>query len=255
MLERLAAALNVHLHSIYAFLFIYSFYQITSYTLQLYYYYLQRDRVSDWKCQPNAPPLPGKQDAGWIPWLPIFEPFGYKKPGAGRFPYGWILSMINMVVGSLCAAVATEGVMRGKSSLLFDDFQWARDCIGFFLACTLEQVAEYWWHRGMHSATLYSFCHRVHHANRAPSPFDGIVIHFILCFLVSFLSWLSNRIIFSSHRYVDSSIRGIRLLLYSLFSRVPGLDALVLHVWLHGNHGIVRRYRSLGYQIPRARYL
>lgn len=165
----------LHIEAYAAAAFIFVFYHVANYAMQVLFYYRRRDDERAWKAQPGVAPCASERD--WVPWLPLLEPFGFVKPGAPRYPLGWLLATVNICIGSAAAGVTAELVMRNASRLQFDEFEWRRDVLGIVWACTIEQIVEYFWHRAMHTAWLYSHLHRIHHANRAPSPFDDMLIH------------------------------------------------------------------------------
>jgi sterol desaturase/sphingolipid hydroxylase (fatty acid hydroxylase superfamily) len=47
----------------------------------------------------------------------------------------------------------------------------------FLLAVAFENVAEYYWHRMMHTKLFYATFHKYHHWYKAPEPWDDMYIH------------------------------------------------------------------------------
>ena len=75
---------------------------------------------------------------------------------------------------------AVELTTRGWSGVLFDWDEaggWAGVAAGAALAVVYENVAEYVWHRAMHTRFLYTRLHKLHHYYKAPTPFDDMFVH------------------------------------------------------------------------------
>ena len=168
----------LHVLSLAVALFILFFYLVTNALLQVIFY-TRRDR--SWKTQPTAPPVASA--AAWVPWLPCLVPCGRVKAGAPRLlsAGGWALASANTLLAAVAAGATAEAAMRGWSTLhgrpLAGVHAWAEAAVGFAAAIALESVLEYYWHRVMHWRFCYRTCHRIHHAAKAPSPFDDMLIH------------------------------------------------------------------------------
>ena len=169
---------GINVMSIAVSAFILFFYLITNYLLQLIFY-TRRDRR--WKLQPVVPPL--ARAPARVPWLPALVPCGYIKAGAPRLlaDGGWVLASINTLLAAAAAGATAEATFRGCSALhmhtLVGVRDWAASVSGFIAAVAMESVLEYYWHRAMHWRWCYRTCHRIHHASKAPSPFDDMLIH------------------------------------------------------------------------------
>lgn len=158
--------------SVFWFFVIVLGYALKSLFLQFFFYYRRRDDVATWKTQPGD--LSGVGKVFGVPALSM-------KPG--RRPYHRIFTSVNLFMAGLFAAGTSELCIRGHCrmrdlSLSSLTTEGLLKVFGMLLVCIFyEVVAEYYWHRAMHSRYCYAHFHRFHHAYRAPSVFDDMYIH------------------------------------------------------------------------------
>jgi sterol desaturase/sphingolipid hydroxylase (fatty acid hydroxylase superfamily) len=147
-------------------------YIVQSSALQLWFYYLKNpSNVSSWKTQHRV----GIRHLGVIWTIPILSK---KKPDRANDHV--FLATLNLVNASLFAFFVTEICMRGRSKM---DFSSAKDyritfiLRDFTLAVIYENLAEYYWHRFLHSKMMYKRFHKYHHFIKSPEPWDDMYIH------------------------------------------------------------------------------
>jgi Delta7-sterol 5-desaturase len=75
--------------------------------------------------------------------------------------------------------LSVELVRRGYTGVHSD---WSREgwvglARGALAAMAWENVAEYVWHRVMHTRFFYARLHKLHHHYKAPTPFDDLFVH------------------------------------------------------------------------------
>lgn len=184
---------------------IYAFYHVTNYALQAAFYGVRGARgAAAWKTQPAAGwdgdsgGGGGCADSPWVPWVPACA---WCRRRRQSHPWAWLLSTVNAVMAACAAAATTEAALHGATrlynnggdvgdvggevgsggwaALLAPRSTWEAGVMAAQLAVAVvhENVVEYWWHRAMHTRWLYSTMHKIHHANKAPRPFDDMLIH------------------------------------------------------------------------------
>lgn len=196
--------------------FIFSFYHLSNWALQ-WGCYSRRPSPSErarWKLQPDRPP---SSKTSVLPWLPILEPLGYLKqsPRYPRgWLLATFNTVLASLMAGLTAELIVRGYSRlhWESLKWSAGSTWGRMALELLAAVIWESVVEYYWHRWMvstllmtvhcsldpgitfnlmrhplparaplaplqHSGWAYKRCHRIHHFNRAPSPFDDMLIH------------------------------------------------------------------------------
>lgn len=161
--------------------FIYVFYHVVNALLQFAFY--ARDASStDWKIQPQK----GRQSLGafarvpFIPWLALLAPSLYASPdGTPRRPrWALVLSTFNALMAAAFAGAVGEAAYRGATRLYWDEAPSVGSVVFEFAASTaLQCVLEYYWHVLMHTRWCYRHMHKIHHSNKAPEPFDDMLIH------------------------------------------------------------------------------
>lgn len=197
----------LHPISIGVFVFIFTFYHVTSYLIQYWYYYTSSSGAKSWKCQPLRSDVVG--EAARKPWIPLL---GVQKPGAA--PYHTLLASVNTIMAAAFAALTAEASVRGwnklyvqlpvtdvqpltggngttaatpndggvagTASAMMAALAWpilSTVAAEFLIAVIHENVVEYYWHRLMHLPWFYKRMHKLHHAYKSPSPFDDMYIH------------------------------------------------------------------------------
>jgi sterol desaturase/sphingolipid hydroxylase (fatty acid hydroxylase superfamily) len=106
--------------------------------------------------------------------LPLFS----EKPS--RAPYHRIITSFNLFIASIFALIVTELSVRGKNRMAFespDTYGYLNIVIDFSIAVAYENIAEYYWHRLLHSKPLYARFHKMHHQYKSPEPWDDMYIH------------------------------------------------------------------------------
>jgi sterol desaturase/sphingolipid hydroxylase (fatty acid hydroxylase superfamily) len=160
-----------------AFAFIFTFYHVANAVMQIAFYACRRGDAGAWKLQPDK--VGSLTPAAWWLWIPACS----RKPG--RHPLAPVLATVNTLIASLAAGAVAEASVRGLTKLYAPLWavpaggwsEWGRIALDFCLAVAWENVAEYYWHRAMHWRLLYAWAHKLHHANKAPEPFDDMLIH------------------------------------------------------------------------------
>lgn len=149
-------------------------YALKSLLLQYVFYYRGQNEVAVWKTQPGD-----MAGVGQLFGLPGIS----SKPD--RQPYHRLFTSFNLLMAGLFAAGTSEICIRGQcrmsdlslSSLTDGSGRLMEVFGGLFISICFEIVAEYYWHRAMHSRFFYAHLHRFHHAYRAPSVYDDMYIH------------------------------------------------------------------------------
>lgn len=150
------------------------FYVSLSWLLQLVFF-RDGEVAARWRLQPSVAP---SVDASLLPWLAVLR----RKPGVAASPPGAaVMAAANTLLAAAAAGFTAEAALRGASSLHdaapAGAAGWAAAASALVLSIALQSVAEYYWHRAMHTRLLYANFHYIHHANRAPTPFDDMCIH------------------------------------------------------------------------------
>jgi sterol desaturase/sphingolipid hydroxylase (fatty acid hydroxylase superfamily) len=147
-------------------------YLVQSYVLLLLFYVWRRVDVQRWKSQPAKANTVG---VIWAPPLLSSKPLRLSSQGA--------LCSFNLIMAGVFAGAVAEAIQAGQSRLLFVGWfsltvvDWLRITIELVVLLGYESIVEYWWHRAMHTNYLYSTFHKIHHSNKAPEPFDDMMIH------------------------------------------------------------------------------
>jgi hypothetical protein len=155
-------------------------YYVASSALQLLYYRRRGDDPKDvarWKLQPSREEGLAAARGCPLPRIPLLGLLGLLPPRPDQPGDHFLLCTINVAVAALFAVTAAEAALRGASALDFGPAPASRvftDALWLLLA---HQMEEYWWHRLMHLPFFYARCHKLHHANRSPAPFDDMYIH------------------------------------------------------------------------------
>jgi sterol desaturase/sphingolipid hydroxylase (fatty acid hydroxylase superfamily) len=178
-----------------AFSFILSFYTLTNYAIQLYFYRWGSKRAPEWKTQAKKLANVGGSIASQS-WLPALN-----APKEGRHPYHWALGTFNTLLASTFAGATAEVSARGLNKMYtawpFSTAAGAAEPSAsvwdgsassvlrlfgvlfceFLAAVVIENVLEYYWHRTMHLPVMYKRFHKIHHFYKSPEPFDDMLIH------------------------------------------------------------------------------
>jgi sterol desaturase/sphingolipid hydroxylase (fatty acid hydroxylase superfamily) len=151
----------------FGFLIIFLGYITKSCILQHIYYHYNQTNVHKWKIQPSQYHL------GFY-FIPILSSKPDRAPNHGLF------SFINLVIASKFC-----GMIMLLTSINFCPFKFT--CFqtfgilniinDFIIAVVYECVAEYYWHRLMHTKYFYSIFHKFHHYYKAPEIWDDMYIH------------------------------------------------------------------------------
>lgn len=162
---------NVSTYSIAAFCVIFFGYILQTSVLQYFFYYRRKapKDIHAWKIQPS------KRNAVGCFW---FMPVMSKKPNRG--PYHAVLSSCNLLIASMFAFVTTECSVRSYNQMMFENIEdvgLMSIVAGFMLAVAYENIAEYYWHRMMHTKHFYATFHKIHHYYKSPEPWDDMYIH------------------------------------------------------------------------------
>ena len=148
------------------------FYILLSWALQLLFFYRAGAAARSWRLQPSAPPA---ADDSALPWLPLLR----RKPGLSWSAARAAMVSFNTLLAAAAAGATAEAALRGGSVLHGGGGGggWAAAAGALALSVSLQSVLVYYWHRAMHTRWLYAALHRHHHFNRAPTPFDDMLIH------------------------------------------------------------------------------
>lgn len=160
--------------------------------LRLQFMFYRRTAASDraaivaWKSQPEHTGSVG-MSSPWMWYPPVVEALGWpRKPG--RHPHHAAFAAVNLFMICAAAAAVTELSIRGSTRIALS---WAevglQDAtvfdrlvhivVWFAASYVWENVAEYVWHRVMHTRWFYSHFHCHHHFYTSPEPFDDLCIH------------------------------------------------------------------------------
>jgi sterol desaturase/sphingolipid hydroxylase (fatty acid hydroxylase superfamily) len=161
------------------------FYTLFSAALQATFYWRRGGDPASWKTQP-AKGLERLGRRAGVPWVPALDAVlhldGVSR--VKRAPYHWLLATINTALAALAAAVAVHLIATGRSRVYLTwPAEWSAAYCAVRLAAevvaivSLHQLEEYWWHRLMHTPWCYRRAHKLHHAYKAPEPFDDMYIH------------------------------------------------------------------------------
>lgn len=147
-------------------------YIIQSSLLQFFFYYSSTKSGSrQWKIQTEK----GLGDLG-IFWAVPFLSEGK----SSRAKDHALLTALNLITASCFAFIITELCVRGKSRMSFqsvEEYGLTTIIHDLFIAVTFENIAEYYWHRFLHSKLMYKRFHKFHHYVKSPEPWDDMYIH------------------------------------------------------------------------------
>jgi sterol desaturase/sphingolipid hydroxylase (fatty acid hydroxylase superfamily) len=205
-----------------AFLTIFVGYMIQTMLLQFIFYYC-RAKDCEWKVQNNRLEHVG-QLWGW--------PLLSQKPNRSKFHK--LFTSINIVLGSLFAALTAEFSVKGWNRMVFlNTVSIQRIFVDCLVAVVFQSVAEYYWHRLMHTKYFYAALHKHHHFYKSPEPWDDMYIHPLeaagyycilygppFLFTMHYLSFLAYMVVMGLCGVMDHS--GIRF-------EVPGIYNTVDH--------------------------
>jgi len=184
--------------SLAAGVFIFSFYHVTNYALQLAFYARALPPPGapppSWRTQPRRRAELLGAAAAAAPWGPACGACGCGGRKPGRPLWHAALALVNTALAACFAAATAEGFSSGRTamsawgaggapfaggrSLPAGAALLALQAAGGFLAAFAAQtVLEYFWHRAMHTPGLYGALHKLHHLNTSPTPFDDMLIH------------------------------------------------------------------------------
>eukprot|EP01039_Chlorochromonas_danica_P006195 gene6195-6831_t len=214
----------ITIYGIGGFCTIFFGYMIQTSLLQYWYYYRRKDKVQDWKIQPNAK----NASIGFFWGLPLLS----SKPN--RAPYHRILTFFNLLMASTSAMITTECSVRQINQMTFETFSdlgWKTLCWQILFACTYECVVEFYWHLLMHTPFCYRVFHKLHHSYKSPEPWDDMYIHPLeafgyycilygppFYFSINFLAFIGYMIIMGVCGVLDHA--GIRFALPGLYNTV-----------------------------------
>ncbi|VEN52283.1 unnamed protein product [Callosobruchus maculatus] len=121
-----------------------------------YYYVRQRDRASEWKCQPNK-------------WL---------SPDLERHEIllGSCTLFCNASVSAIVSCYLANG---GYSRVYYDvsEYGWPWLVFSTIVFFIYQDYATYWLHRIYHLPFLYKHFHKLHHKYKHPTAFSVTAIH------------------------------------------------------------------------------
>ena len=158
------------------------FYIVSSWVLQLTYYSGSTEPTSvvRWKVQPRRiETMPASSALWWIPRLPLLSLLRLPVQGAPRPTLHAVVATVNLLLAAMFAAATVELIVQGYSAIVLTEGAPTLSRVATE-ACALlviHQLEEYVWHRVMHAGPCYRACHKLHHVNTAPAPFDDMVIH------------------------------------------------------------------------------
>ena len=119
--------------------------------------------------------------------MPLFS----NKPNRG--PYHRFFTTLNLLNASVFAFFVTELSLRRQTFMRFDELEnygWGNIIFDFFTAVVFQSVAEYYWHRLMHSKVFYSRLHKHHHFYKSPE----VTLHFcVFCSIVDAVYYCALR--------------------------------------------------------------
>ena len=171
MVYNLIVAMNNVSHisnGVCAFCIIFFGYMLQTATLQYLYYYCKTKDIQ-WKIQQNR-----KESIGSFWGLPLFS----VKPNRGD--YHAIFTSFNLFIASTFAAVTAECSVGRLNYMRFGDLtaqEPRRIAVEVLAAIMYQSVAEYYWHRLMHTKYFYKVFHKYHHFYKSPEPWDDMYIH------------------------------------------------------------------------------
>lgn len=157
------------IYSISSFCIILFGYIIQTSIIQYLFYYSNAVSSDEWKTQPQK-----KSSVGFMFGVPLLS----NKPNRG--PNHRYLTTFNLLMASVFALLATEYSVTRRNKMQFTDpleygIGWI--LLDLLLIVTYENVAEYYWHRLMHSKYFYAIFHKHHHFYKSPEPWDDMYIH------------------------------------------------------------------------------
>lgn len=179
--------ISVHIYSIIVFFIIFLGYFMQSSLLLLIFYTNTKstdsNNIKRWKIQDHNTDNVGKF---------VFHPIISTKPNQGK--YHRLFGTMNIITGSLYAAMVTELCNHGYGFMRYDQipFDPAKHTSANIAAITTfallilyefiviviyQNIAEYYWHRLMHTKYFYASWHKYHHHYKSPEPFDDMYIH------------------------------------------------------------------------------
>jgi sterol desaturase/sphingolipid hydroxylase (fatty acid hydroxylase superfamily) len=136
----------------------------------LFYFRKSSSRdVNKWKIQNKS-----IASVGYFWGMPLFS----QKPNRG--PWHRIVTTMNLGIASMFAFIVTKACCNGNSKMVFTDiFTYGILSVGWdlLLAIIYQSIAEYYWHRLMHTKYFYSLFHKFHHHYKSPEPWDDMYIH------------------------------------------------------------------------------
>jgi sterol desaturase/sphingolipid hydroxylase (fatty acid hydroxylase superfamily) len=138
-------------------------------SLLQYWYYNTARNTKGWKIQPLR-----TEHVGQFYWVPILS----NKPN--RAPMHGAIVLFNLCIASIVAGFTFHYSAHGWNHMqLYQPSTVDAPSITFqfLLAVVFENVAEYYWHRMMHTKLFYASFHKYHHWYKSPEPWDDMYIH------------------------------------------------------------------------------
>ena len=162
------------------FCFIFVFYVLFSFFLQVYFCRLHGDRSSKCDIQDQRQDNIGCS----VAWFPVLELLGFDRK-TGRAPNHALYSTMNLMVACTFAGTVACAALNGNTRLAFS-IEEAGGLLGILVWTSAsflwESIIEYYWHRMMHLPWFYKRFHKIHHFYTFPEPFDDMYIHPIEAF-------------------------------------------------------------------------
>ena len=170
-------------------------YIIQSSAIQYLFYYNRNPKENrNWKIQEER--NLSKLGVFWT--IPIFSVLKQ-----GRAKNHIFLTTINLINATLFAFIVTELCVKGKSKMKFlslTEYGSQNVLKDLILAIIYENVAEYYWHRFLHSKLFYKKFHKYHHHIKSPEPWDDMYIHPCEA-IIYYIILYSPPFLFSCHYY------------------------------------------------------
>lgn len=157
-------------------------YIFQSSALQYWFYYSKEtEKSSMWKIQAGK----GARSLGVFWTIPFLSE---NKPNRAKDHK--LLTTLNLINASCIAFLVTELCIRGKSRMSFispAEYGYSSILRDIIFAVTYENIAEYYWHRFLHSKIMYKRFHKYHHYVKSPEPWDDMYIHPLEAILYYFI--------------------------------------------------------------------
>ncbi|XP_066966221.1 uncharacterized protein [Macrobrachium rosenbergii] len=134
----------------------FAIYLLSGAFLHWHFYIRQRDRASEWKCQPT------------------------KFPSSETIREEVLLGSSSLLLASSITGVVACYVMNGGKCTIYyrvEDYGWSWLILSVPVVFLWQDYLTYWAHRIYHHPFLYRHFHKIHHKFKHPTAFSAVAFH------------------------------------------------------------------------------